>query len=65
MTEPFEVSDEDLLRRVVRNARSHGHLRGIKHPRWVAVMSAFAVGSTYANIICRRFGFDPDEMVKR
>ena len=57
MSEPFEVSDEDLLKRVMRNldaGRDH-------QPRWVAVMETFAVGSTYARLICDRFNMDPYE----
>lgn len=58
------ISDEELLRRAVRSARQkkYGH---VKHPRWVGVMDSFSLGSTYARNLCRRFGFDPDEMVKR
>jgi|HubBroStandDraft_3_1064219.scaffolds.fasta_scaffold317405_2 hypothetical protein len=36
--------------------------------RWTraaVVKDMFAVGSTSAGQICRRHGFDPDEMVKR
>ena len=63
MSEPFEVSDEILLLRAVANCRNR-HI-SVKHPRWVAVANAFAVGSTYAHLLCRRFGYDPDELVKR
>ena len=59
------IADEKLLERAVRNARSREHRKGEKHPRWVAVMDAFALGSTFATQLCARFGFDPDEMVKR
>lgn len=57
------LSDEDLLRdavRVARPNRSHGRAA----PRWVAVMDTFVLGSGYAHALCRRFGFDPDEMVR-
>jgi len=64
MTEHFEVSDDELLCRAVRNARSRVWQR-VKHPRWVAVTESFTVGSTYAHLLCRRFGLDPDEKVKR
>ena len=53
---------EELLRRAVRNARAR-HTRRM-HSRWVAVMDVFALGSTYANDLCRRFGLDPDEQVR-
>lgn len=65
MTEPFEVSDDQLLSRVVRDCRDQRKRKGVLHPRWVAVMDTFIVGSTYAHLICRRFGYNPDEMVKR
>lgn len=65
MSEPYEVSDDKLLERAVRGARDRSSRKGQKHPRWVAVADTIAVGSTYAHLICRRFGFDPDEMVTR
>jgi hypothetical protein len=54
-----DIPTEDLLRRAVMNAR--GRKNG---PRWVAVMDAFGLGSTYARQLCRLFGLDPDEPVK-
>jgi hypothetical protein len=65
MTEPFEVSDEELLRRAVTNALDSNANKGVPHARWVAVKDTFLVGSTYAHLICRRFGLDPDEWVSR
>ena len=59
------IPDEDLLRRAVRGARARDVRKGVKHPRWTAVMDAFALGSTFAYQLCRRFDLDPDEMVKR
>jgi len=58
----IKLSDDDLLRRAVRGARAQ---RPERHPRWVAVMDLFALGSTYSHALCRRFGFDPDEQVQR
>lgn len=55
-----DIPDEELLRRAVLNAR--GYRRG---PRWVAVMAAFALGSTYSYQLCQRFGIDPNEEVRR
>jgi hypothetical protein len=34
-------------------------------PRWAHVVNAFAVGSTSAQELCRRFGLDPDEETPR
>jgi hypothetical protein len=56
-----DIPDAELLGRAVRNARP----RYRAHPRWVGVMEVFALGSTYAQQLCRRFGLDPDEKVKR
>lgn len=56
-------SDADLLADAVRNARSR-RSRGYTR-RWVAVMDTFACGSTLAHNLCARFGFDPDEEVRR
>lgn len=59
------IADDELLRRAVTNARSRRERRGGKQPRWVGVMDTFALGSTYARQLCRRFDLDPDEMVSR
>ena len=59
------IPDEELLRRAVENARDRKAPKGALYPRYVAVMDAFLLGSTYAAQLCRRFGFDPDEKVKR
>jgi hypothetical protein len=59
------IPDDELLRRAVRCCRSPGARKGQKHARWIAVVDTFALGSTFAHQLCRRFGLDPDEMVKR
>jgi hypothetical protein len=56
-----EFTEHELLARAVRAAR--GTSRGAVQ-RWVATKNAFGCGSGVANALCRRFGFDPDEMVK-
>lgn len=56
-----DISDDELLRRAVKGV--HGSYAG--QPRWSAIMDRFALGSTYAAQLCRRFGFDPDEVVRR
>lgn len=57
-----DIPDEELLRRAVRNCR-RGRGRG-KLPLWSVVGDRFALGSTYAGQLCRRFGLDPEEVVK-
>lgn len=61
-----EIEDAELIRRVIsgcacRTARS-------KHNRaqflWRVVGDRFCLGSTYAAQLCRRFGYDPDQMVR-
>lgn len=56
-----DIPDADLIRRAIRNARGN---KARPVPRWSAVMDTFALGSTYAWQLCKRFGLDPDEMVK-
>lgn len=59
------LSADDLLARAVRNARDRHCRKGEKHPRWVAVMDWFSLGSGFAHMLCRRYRLDPDEQVKR
>jgi hypothetical protein len=60
-----DIPTDELLERAVRNARSRTHRKGQRHWRWVGVMDAFALGSTYAHQLCRRFNLDPEEYVTR
>lgn len=65
MTDVSEIPDDELLRRAVHAARKRTARKGEKHPRWVAVMDAFLLGSNYAGQLCRRFDLDPSEEVSR
>lgn len=57
---PIPISDKDLIKAAIRNARA----RALgKSQRWVAVKDTFALGSTYAYELCRDYGFNPDEEV--
>lgn len=57
------IGDDELLSRAVKNARAR---RGTGYcSRWVAVSELFCMGSTYSQALCRRFGLDPDEQVRR
>lgn len=58
----MDITDEQLLQRALNNLRP---TRGRTTMRWVAVMDAFALGSTYAHMLCIRFGLDPDAQIKR
>lgn len=57
-----DIPDNELLGRAVRAARGR---TGRINPRWVGVADSFGLGSTYSRQLCRRFGVDPDEKVKR
>lgn len=57
-----DISDADLVNRAIMNARPRKYPNR-KQPRWVAVMDTFALGSTYSHQLCRKYGFDPDDMV--
>lgn len=58
------IPDKELLERAVRGCRARQTVLKT-HPRWVAVMELFALGSTYSQELCRRCGLDPDETVSR
>ena len=60
-----DIPDAKLLERAVRSACRRDARKGEKHPRWTAVSDVFALGSTYATQLCRRYGLDPDEELKR
>ena len=65
MNSVADIPDAQLLERAVKSARKRTARKGEKHPRWVAVMDTFQLGSGYAGELCRRFGLDPDEEVAR
>lgn len=62
MADSIPIVDDELLRRAAWAARERGNR--YEHPRWVAVMDAFCIGSTFSRTLCRRFGIDPDEKVQ-
>lgn len=55
-----DISDADLVERVMRNLWPRKPGRQL---RWAAVSDAFALGSTYSQQLCWRFGLDPHEMI--
>lgn len=57
-----EFTERELLERVMRNIRATTRYR---QPRWVLVKDAFGCGSGVANALCREFGLDPDEELKK
>lgn len=62
MADINDIPDNELLYSIVRNIRPQ---RGRKCYRWVAIMELTMLGSGYSQQLCRRFGMDPDEMIKR
>jgi hypothetical protein len=64
MTDVNDIPDEELLKRVLRNFTRRGRSRE-KLPLWSIVANNFGLGSTYAGQLCRRFGLDPDQIVRR
>ena len=59
-----EIPDADLLCRVVRSGLRCKR-EGMGVPRWERVSRLFGLGSTFSQQLCRRFGMDPDERVRR
>lgn len=64
MTDVYDIPDNELLNRVLRSLQNRGRGRE-KLPLWVIVGAKFALGSTYSFQLCRRFGLDPEQIVKR
>jgi hypothetical protein len=56
-----DLSDNALLWRAVKNARSHQVRR--RHQRWVAVMELFEITASEAKGLCKQFDCDPEETV--
>jgi hypothetical protein len=64
MPDVNDIPDNELLQRVIRNLAKRGRSRE-KLPLWSIVGDKFALGSGYSQQLCRRFGLDPDEIVRR
>jgi hypothetical protein len=64
-TEPSvnDIPDVELLRRAIGSIRK-SRREGAGQPRWSAVSDRFGLGSTYSQQLCRRFGFNPFDMVR-
>lgn len=61
MSETIAYSDEKLMERAVTFPRN---LAMQDRARWAIVRDIFCVGSTTAHAICKRFGANPDDIVK-
>jgi hypothetical protein len=56
----FELTDADLVKRVMTNLRVSC---GIACVRWGVITEVFAIGSTSAKELCVLYGYDPDEIL--
>lgn len=63
MADVNDIPDNELLQRVLRSLHRRGRRR--RAPLWAIVADEFALGSTYAGQLCRRFELDPDDSVRR
>ncbi|WP_256658233.1 hypothetical protein [Pseudomonas sp. DG56-2] len=57
-----EFTEDDLLARAVRGVSGTGRQ---KRPRWALMTDVFLCGSGVAHALCRRFGLDPDEGLRK
>lgn len=57
-----EFTEDDLLARAVRGVSGTGRQ---KRPRWALMTDVFLCGSGVAHALCRRFGLDPDEDLRK
>jgi hypothetical protein len=60
-----EFNPLDIIEQAVRNMKGPSKYRNKWGTvRWALVRDAFGVGSGVATALCRRFGFDPDEVLR-
>lgn len=52
-----DIPDSELVRRAVAHAMK---AKRVGKPAWASVMEVFVLGSTFAEQLCRRCGFDPE-----
>lgn len=64
MADVNDIPDNELLGRVLRYLEKRGRSR-IKVPLWSIIGDHFALGSGYSIQLCRKYGLDPDQIVKR
>ncbi|WP_023629039.1 hypothetical protein [Pseudomonas soli] len=57
-----EYTEDDLVGTAVRCVSGTSRQ---KTPRWVLMMDAFVCGSGVAQALCRRYGLDPDEGLRK
>lgn len=58
---PAFITDTELVERAVRLAYPQTNQ---PLPRWACVKQTFGNGSGVSRELCKRFGLDPDEMMK-
>lgn len=52
------ISSDELVKRAIRSLKPK---RGLY--LWCEVMKTFGLGSTFAQQLCRKHGFDPDAVI--
>jgi hypothetical protein len=57
-------TETELIRRLIHGLRETGKRRYIA-PLWKRVSDATGHGSGFSQVICTRYGFDPDENFKQ
>ncbi|QXH48926.1 hypothetical protein KSS93_15155 [Pseudomonas xanthosomatis] len=57
-----EYTEDDLIGTAVRCVSGTSRQ---KTPRWALMMNAFVCGSGVAQALCRRYGLDPDEGLRK
>jgi hypothetical protein len=60
-----DIADSELVRRVVAAAAQACIKRTGGIPLWSKVGQLFCLGSGYSAQLCRRYGYDPQLMVRR
>lgn len=60
---PTEIpySERELIQQAINNARPEPGERDL--PRWILVKRLFGTGQTVSELICTKYGFDPDREI--
>lgn len=64
MPDVNDIPDNVLLGRVIGHIAKRGRRRE-KAELWVIIQEHFALGATYSAQLCRRYGFEPSQLVRR
>ena len=59
-----DMAPAELVKRAINGLLSPPSKRGRSVPLWNAVSERFFLGSTFSAQLCRKYGFDPDRLVR-